>query len=64
MRSAGDGETHGRSGLARMFLGSVAAAIVRKASCPVLTVRKEQAGARVGGSKTDSKAGNARRDRK
>ncbi len=56
--------THGRSGLARMFLGSVAAAIVRKASCPVLTVRKEPAGARVGGSKTDSKAGNARRDRK
>jgi nucleotide-binding universal stress UspA family protein len=55
--------THGRSGLARMFLGSVAAAIVRKASCPVLTIREEPAGARVGASKRDAKAGNARSDR-
>jgi nucleotide-binding universal stress UspA family protein len=56
--------THGRSGLARMFLGSVAAAIVRKASCPVLTIREEPASARVGASKRDAKAGNARSDRK
>jgi len=34
--------THGRTGIARLFLGSVAEAIVRKASCPVLTVRAEQ----------------------
>jgi universal stress protein A len=31
--------TRGRSGLARALLGSVAEAIVRGASCPVLTVR-------------------------
>ena len=30
--------TVGRSGLARMTLGSVAAAVVRHASCPVLVV--------------------------
>jgi len=33
--------THGRRGLARMFLGSVAEATVRKATCPILTVREE-----------------------
>ena len=33
--------THGRSGIARVFLGSVAEAIVRKATCPVLTIREE-----------------------
>ena len=33
--------THGRSGLAHMLLGSVAEKVVRKASCPVLTVRPE-----------------------
>jgi nucleotide-binding universal stress UspA family protein len=33
--------THGRRGLSRMFLGSVAEAVVRKATCPVLTVRDE-----------------------
>lgn len=31
--------THGRGGLEHLFLGSVAARIVRNASCPVLTVR-------------------------
>lgn len=31
--------THGRSGLARLFMGSVAEAILREAPCPVLTVR-------------------------
>ncbi|HMD50340.1 MAG TPA: universal stress protein [Bryobacteraceae bacterium] len=31
--------THGRSGLAHFFLGSVSEAVVRKASCPVLTIR-------------------------
>jgi nucleotide-binding universal stress UspA family protein len=30
--------THGRSGLAHLFLGSVAERVVRFASCPVLTV--------------------------
>jgi universal stress protein A len=32
--------THGRSGFADMFMGSVAQEIVRKALCPVLTVRQ------------------------
>lgn len=31
--------THGRSGLAHVLLGSVAEKVVRKAGCPVLTVR-------------------------
>jgi nucleotide-binding universal stress UspA family protein len=31
--------THGRTGLARFFLGSVAARVVATATCPVLTVR-------------------------
>lgn len=31
--------THGRTGFARFFLGSVAARVVSSASCPVLTVR-------------------------
>jgi nucleotide-binding universal stress UspA family protein len=32
--------THGRSGLPRMVLGSVAEQVVRKAPCPVLTVKE------------------------
>ena len=31
--------THGRSGLAKFFLGSVAARLIASVSCPVLTVR-------------------------
>jgi nucleotide-binding universal stress UspA family protein len=31
--------THGRTGLGRLFLGSVASRVVTLASCPVLTVR-------------------------
>ena len=31
--------THGRGGVARMFMGSVAERVVRLAGCPVLTVR-------------------------
>jgi nucleotide-binding universal stress UspA family protein len=31
--------THGRTGLAHVFMGSVAEKVVRKAPCPVLTVR-------------------------
>lgn len=33
--------THGRSGLSHVLLGSVAEKVVRKAPCPVLTVRPE-----------------------
>lgn len=35
--------THGRRGLAHMFLGSVAERMVRTAPCPVLTVRQRHA---------------------
>lgn len=31
--------THGRGGLARVLMGSVAESVVREAPCPVLTVR-------------------------
>lgn len=31
--------THGRGPIAHLFLGSVAEAVVRKAACPVLTIR-------------------------
>jgi len=31
--------THGRTGLARLLMGSVAELVVRKAACPVLTVK-------------------------
>jgi universal stress protein A len=31
--------THGRTGLARFFLGSVATRVLATAHCPVLTVR-------------------------
>ena len=33
--------THGRTGIARVLLGSVAEAVTRHASCPVTTVRTE-----------------------
>jgi nucleotide-binding universal stress UspA family protein len=35
--------THGRSGLAHAFLGSVTERTLRRAPCPVLTVRAEEA---------------------
>ena len=35
--------THGRTGVARFVLGSVAARVVATASCPVLTVRAAEA---------------------
>jgi nucleotide-binding universal stress UspA family protein len=36
--------THGRTGLARVLMGSVAEAVMRRAKCPVLTL-KQGAGA-------------------
>jgi nucleotide-binding universal stress UspA family protein len=36
--------THGRSGLNRMVLGSVAERVIRRAPCPVLTVRQAKSG--------------------
>ena len=38
--------THGRTGLGRMLMGSVAEAVVRKAKCPVLTVKAGAAAAK------------------
>jgi nucleotide-binding universal stress UspA family protein len=35
--------THGRTGLARLLMGSVAEAIVRRAPCPVFTYRRPRA---------------------
>lgn len=32
-------DTHGRRGLAHLLMGSVAEAVVRRANCPVLTIR-------------------------
>ena len=34
--------THGRSGLSRLILGSVAESVMRHAPCPVLTYRLSQ----------------------
>ncbi len=33
--------THGRRGVPRLFLGSVAERVIREAACPVLTVRQD-----------------------
>jgi nucleotide-binding universal stress UspA family protein len=38
--------THGRTGLGRLLMGSVAEAVLRKAPCPVLTVKTPLAEAR------------------
>ena len=37
--------THGRKGVRRMLLGSVAEAVLREATCPVLTVHREESDA-------------------
>lgn len=34
--------THGRSGMARLFMGSTTEHVVRSARCPVLTVRRQR----------------------
>jgi nucleotide-binding universal stress UspA family protein len=39
--------THGRGGLARVILGSVAELVVRQSPCPVLTVRPKACGGAV-----------------
>ena len=38
--------THGRTGLARFFIGSLAARIIATSACPVLTVRRTRGSAR------------------
>jgi nucleotide-binding universal stress UspA family protein len=46
--------THGRTGLPRMVLGSVAEAVVRGAPCPVLTVHADGSAAVVTASDTEA----------
>ncbi len=41
--------THGRTGLKRLLFGSVAEAVVRRAPCPVVTIRAQEAAAVQGG---------------
>ena len=47
--------SHGRTGIARVFLGSVAERIVRLAHCPVLVLR-EQSTATTEGEQSDAKS--------
>ncbi len=49
--------THGRTGLKHLLLGSVAEAVVRKASCPVLTLRERRPEARAPACSTTSSRG-------
>lgn len=44
--------THGRTGLAHLLMGSVAEAVVRRAPCPVLTLRPEPPAAEQAASTT------------
>ncbi|MCG8377055.1 MAG: universal stress protein, partial [Chlorobiales bacterium] len=34
--------SHGKTGLSRLLMGSVAESVVRKATCPVLIVKAEE----------------------
>lgn len=47
--------THGRSGLGRLLMGSVAEAVVRRAKCPVLTVKKPLRELRAGAATAQGK---------
>jgi nucleotide-binding universal stress UspA family protein len=49
--------THGRSGLLRFLMGSVAEKVVRMAKCPVLTLRQGSASAKRNENESAAKAG-------
>ena len=49
--------THGRTGLGRLLMGSVAEQVVRKALCPVLTVKTPLPETRPSGEPTSAAAG-------
>ena len=49
--------THGRNGLAHLFLGSVAERVLRHASCPVFTVRGADTGHQAAGAHVASARG-------
>ncbi len=46
--------SHGRSGLGRLLLGSVAEAVMRKADCPVLTVKSARSGIAPAGHQSET----------
>jgi nucleotide-binding universal stress UspA family protein len=46
--------THGRTGLAHLLMGSVAEQVVRRAACPVLTVRTPLPAQAAGTAKTNT----------
>ena len=46
--------THGRTGLLRLLMGSVAEAVVRRAACPVLTLKQPR---KKGGNPPEAPAG-------
>lgn len=48
--------THGRTGLGRVLMGSVAERVTRRAPCPVLTVRVPDVAASSGSSRTQPAA--------
>ena len=47
--------THGRTGLTRLLMGSVAEQVVRKAKCPVLTIKQPHVKAKKGAVTTAAK---------
>jgi len=49
--------SHGRSGLPRLFLGSVAEGVLRKSPVPVLVIREARAPASADSAKADEHAG-------
>jgi nucleotide-binding universal stress UspA family protein len=49
--------THGRTAVARLIMGSVAEQVVRRAPCPVLTVKTPPPGASASGEPTPESAG-------
>jgi nucleotide-binding universal stress UspA family protein len=49
--------THGRTGLRRLLMGSVAEQVVRRAPCPVVTVKTPLAGTSPSGEATQEAAG-------
>lgn len=53
--------THGRTGVSRALIGSVAERVVRTAPCPVLTVRREPAAAVAPGAAAAAPGGEVRR---
>jgi len=48
--------THGRTGLGRLLMGSVAEQVMRKASCPVLTVKTPMSDSRSSGEKASTES--------